>query len=224
LAGNQNDLHWSVPKAVALTFPAQGCFSNCLCVAEHLYFHCCGVHWFLGCSFITGFHHKVTFMYLIIAVSKLSFWSVFSYLSPAWEMRFDLLFLWMIILVNPLDILILLWCCSQLSRCYFSPSSAVYSCSGVVLTGLPIFLKFQHHSVTLNQAEYYYCEWFKMLMNFSGGNSQSNHRLYDRLLNCCSSTYFFAFLSNRENKLVLLSLDACNTDCINLLFYSNQTA
>ena len=63
-----------------------------LCVAEHIYFHCFGVHCFLGCSFITGFHYKVTFMYLILAVSKLSFWSVFSYLSPAWGMLFDLLF------------------------------------------------------------------------------------------------------------------------------------
>jgi hypothetical protein len=78
----------------------------------------------------------------VIAVSKLIFWPMFSYLSPVWEMLFDLLFLWMIILVNPIDVLILLWYCSQLSICYFSPNSAVYSSSGVVCSGLPIFLKF----------------------------------------------------------------------------------
>ena len=128
---------------------------------------------------------------------------------------------WPVVLVNDyscksLNILLKLWCCSQLSRCHFSPSSAVYSSSGVVFSGLPIFLKFQHHSDTLYQAEYYHFECFRIQMNFSGGNSQSNHRLYDRLLTCCSSTYIFAFLSNRENKFVLLPLDAFNTDCINV--------
>ena len=137
-------------------------------------------------------------------------------------MQFDLLLLWMIILVNPLDILILLWRCSQLNRCYFSSSSAIYSSSGVVFSGLPIFIKFQHHWDTLYQAEYYHCECFKMLRNFSGGNSQSNHRLYDRPLTCCTSTYFFAFLSNREKKFVLLQLDACNTDCINVSIILSQ--
>lgn len=223
MEGNQGGWPWSVAKAVALTFPAQGCFSNCLCVAEHVYFHCCGVHCFLGCSFMAGFHHKVTFMYLIIAVSKLSFCPVFSYLSPAWEMLLDLLFLWMIILVNLLDILILLWYCSELSKCYFSPSNAGYYSSDVVCSGLPIFLKFQHHSDTLHQAEYYPCEHFRMLMNFGGGNSLSNHRLHDSLLTCCSSTYSFAFLSNRENKFVLLPLDAYNTEHINVSIILFQT-
>jgi len=165
LAGNQSGWPWSVSKAVALPFPAQVCFLNYLCVAERVYFHCCGVHCFLGWSFMAGFPHKVTFIYLMIAVSKLSFWPVFSYLSPAWEMLFDLLSLWMIITVNLLDILILLWYNSQLSKCYLSASNAVYSSSGVVCSGVPIFLKFQHHSDSLPQAEYYPCEcwWIKMV-------------------------------------------------------------
>jgi len=147
-------------------------------------------------------------MYLMIAVSKLNFWSVFSYLSPTWEMLFNLL-----------------WYCSQLSKYYFNPSSAVYSSSSVVCSGLPIFLKFHHHLDTLHQAEYYPCEHCRMLMNFGGGNSLSNHRLYDRLLTCCSSIRSYAFLSNRENKFVLLPLDACNTEYINIsviLFQAKQ--
>jgi len=161
-------------------------------------------------------------MYLMIAVSKLNFWSVFSYLSPTWEMLFNLLFLWMIILINPLDILILLWYCSQLSKCYFNLSSAVYSSSSVVCSGLPILLKFHHHLDTLHQAEYYPCECCRMLKNFGGGNSLSNHRLYDRLLTCCSSTHSYAFLSNRENKFVLLPLDARNTEYINISIFLFQ--
>lgn len=135
------------------------------------------------------------------------------------------LVLWMIILVYPLDILIQLWYCSQLIKCYFSASSAVCSSSGAVCSGLPIFLKCQHHLDTLHQAEYYPCERFRMLMNSGGGNSLSNDKLYDRLLTCCSSTCSFDFLSNRENKFVLLPLDACNTECINIfiiLFKAKQ--
>jgi hypothetical protein len=80
-------------KGCCLDFSGSWLFLDCLCVAERVYFHCCGVHCFLGCSFMAGFHHKVTFMYLVIAVSKLIFWPMFSYLSPVWEMLFDLLFL-----------------------------------------------------------------------------------------------------------------------------------
>jgi hypothetical protein len=54
----------------------------------------------LECSFMAEFHYKVNSLYLMVAISKLHFWSVFSYLFPISEMLFNVFFLCTIIFID----------------------------------------------------------------------------------------------------------------------------